>query len=177
MINNGIQYKIRSLLIFCFSFSVLITGCQQGSQQEYDLTEETAAGMKVMPFLMFSGDNHGKAEEAVDFYLSFFEDSAITSKEWYGENEGGEPGTIKIITFTIADVAFMAFNSPADHPFNFTPSISFFVSFTDESRLDTAYAKLSEEGTVLMAAGDYGFSRKFGWVEDRYGISWQLNME
>lgn len=60
--------------------------------------------------------------------------------------------------------------------FTFTPAVSLFVECADEAELDEAYAKLSEDGAVLMPLGNHGFSRKFGWVNDRFGVSWQLNL-
>ncbi|MCA9071131.1 MAG: VOC family protein, partial [Planctomycetaceae bacterium] len=56
------------------------------------------------------------------------------------------------------------------------PSMSMFVDCADEDEIDTLFAKLSSGGGVMMPLGDYGFSRKFAWVTDRYGVSWQLNL-
>lgn len=64
--------------------------------------------------------------------------------------------------------------SPAKHAFTFTPSVSLFVGCADEAELDKALAALSEGGGVLMPPNNYGFSRKFTWVNDRFGVSWQL---
>ncbi len=61
------------------------------------------------------------------------------------------------------------------HDFTFTPSISLFVKCDSEEELETLYEKLSEGGEVAMPLDDYGFSTKFGWVQDRFGVSWQLN--
>ena len=60
--------------------------------------------------------------------------------------------------------------------FTFTPAISLFVECEDEAELDTAFARLSDGGAALMPPGDYGFSRKFAWLADRFGVSWQLNL-
>ena len=62
------------------------------------------------------------------------------------------------------------------HDFGFTPSVSLFVECQDEAELEKLFAELSGEGRVLMPLGDYGFSRRFGWCNDRYGVSWQLNL-
>jgi len=70
----------------------------------------------------------------------------------------------------------MAFDSPAPHNFTFTPAISLFVTCETEEELGRLYAALLEDGEVAMPLGEYGFSRRFGWVVDRFGVSWQLNL-
>lgn len=62
------------------------------------------------------------------------------------------------------------------HAFDFTPSMSLFVEMDDAQALDTAFARLSEGGNVLMPLDDYGFSPRFGWLVDRFGLSWQLSL-
>ena len=70
----------------------------------------------------------------------------------------------------------MCIDSPAKHAFTFTPSISIFVNCLDEAEQQRAFDKLSEGGGVLMALANYGFSAKFDWITDRFGVSWQLNL-
>ncbi|QDU58934.1 VOC family protein [Aeoliella mucimassa] len=127
---------------------------------------------RVTPFLMFEG----QAEEAMKLYLSLFPDAAIESVEKYGPDEMGKPGTVKLASFTLAGQRVMCIDSPADHDFTFTPSMSLFVDCEDEPQLEKLFAELSKEGKVMMPLGDYGFSQKFGWVSDRFGVSWQLNL-
>ncbi len=67
-------------------------------------------------------------------------------------------------------------DSYAKHEFTFTPSISLFVDFASGEELDSAFAKLANEGRVFMPLDNYGFSRRFGWCSDRFGVSWQLNL-
>ncbi|ALX48509.1 VOC family protein [Lentibacillus amyloliquefaciens] len=128
---------------------------------------------KVTPFLMFQD---GKAEEAMNFYTSLIEDSAITSIVRYGADEGGEEGTVMQASFTLKGREFMCIDSVPIHNFNFTPSFSIFLTCESEEELDRLYEKFLEDGEALMPLDDYGFSKKFGWVNDRYGISWQLNL-
>lgn len=128
---------------------------------------------KVIPFLMFQD---GKAEEAMNYYTSLIEDSQITSIVRYGTNEVGDEGTVMQATFTLKGQEFMCIDSNVKHQFSFTPSFSIFVICNTEEELDNLYQKLNEGGQVLMPLNDYGFSKKFGWLNDRFGVSWQLNL-
>lgn len=128
---------------------------------------------KVTTFLMFQG---GKAEEAMAFYVSLFPGSAIERIDRYGPEGPGAEGSVKTASFTLAGREYLAIDSPMPHAFGFTPSISLFVDFDNAEELDAAHARLSEGGGVLMPLGDYGFSRRFAWVNDRFGVSWQLNL-
>lgn len=128
---------------------------------------------KVTPFLMFQ---NGYAEEAMNFYTSLIEDSAITNIVRYGANESGDEGTVMQATFTLKGQEFMCIDSNVKHQFDFTPSFSIFLTCDTEEELEFIYGKLSEGGQALMPLGDYGFSKKFGWLNDRFGVSWQLNL-
>ena len=127
---------------------------------------------KATPFLMFQGC---KAVEAMDFYTSLIEDSQITSIARYGANEAGEEGTVREAVFTVKGQEFMCIDSPIEHQFSFTPSFSIFVTCDNEEEIDHLFQTLSEGGKVLMPLDNYGFSKKFGWINDRFGVSWQLN--
>lgn len=128
---------------------------------------------KVTPFLMFQ---NGNAEEAMNFYTSIIEDSEITSIVRYGANEAGQEGTVMQATFTLKGQEFMCIDSHIKHSFSFTPSFSIFVTCITEEELDNLYEKLNEGGQEFMPLNDYGFSKKFGWLNDRFGVSWQLNL-
>ncbi len=126
----------------------------------------------VTPFLMFEG----AAEEAATLYVSLFRDSSIRSIERYRPGEGGPEGGVKQCHFTVAGQPLRCFDSPVKHAFTFTPSVSLFVDCESEAELDAAFATLSAGGKVMMPPGNYGFSAKFAWVSDRFGVSWQLNL-
>lgn len=126
----------------------------------------------AIPQLMFVGD----AEAAMRLYVSLFPDSEVTAIERYGAEAGGREGTVQRATFTVAGRAFACIDSEPVHDFTFTPSFSIFVECEDEAELERAFAALSEGGSVLMPLDGYGFSRRFGWVNDRFGVSWQLNL-
>lgn len=128
---------------------------------------------KVTPFLMFQD---GKAEEAMNYYTSLIEDSEITNIVRYGADESGDEGTVMQATFTLKGQEFMCIDSNVKHEFTFTPAFSIFVTCDSEEELDTLYQKLSEDGQELMPLGDYGFSKKFGWINDHFGVSWQINL-
>jgi predicted 3-demethylubiquinone-9 3-methyltransferase (glyoxalase superfamily) len=121
----------------------------------------------VTPFLMFEG----RAEEAMNFYVSLFRGAKIEMLERYADG-----GKVKRAKISLAGQTIMVSDSPIKHAFTFTPSSSLFVECEDEAEIDRLFAALSESGQVLMPLAAYGFSRKFGWINDRFGESWQLNL-
>ncbi|MFC3572014.1 VOC family protein [Streptomyces yaanensis] len=132
----------------------------------------TATPQKITTFLMFEG----KAEEAMTFYTSLFDDAGIIDVSRYGADAPGEEGTVQHATFSLAGQRFMCIDSATKHDFGFTPAVSLYVQCEDEAEIDRLYAALAEHGAELMPLGSYGFSTKFGWVNDRFGVSWQLNL-
>lgn len=70
----------------------------------------------------------------------------------------------------------MCIDSPVRHNFSFTPSMSIFVDCDNEAELEKAFKQLSAGGEVLMPLDNYAFSAKFGWLTDRFAVSWQLNL-
>lgn len=127
---------------------------------------------KVTTFLMFEG----VATEAMNLYVSVFGGSEIRQVERYGPGEQGAEGTVKRASFTLAGQEFLCIDSPIKHGFSFTPSISLFVECESDAEFEAAFSRLSEGGSVLMPVDNYGFSTKFGWLSDRFGVSWQLNL-
>lgn len=125
----------------------------------------------MLPFVMFQG---GAGRAALDFWVGTVPDSRIESLEPFGPGEPGPEGTIKRAVVVIAGQRVMAHDSFITHGFDFTPSFSFFVTCADEAEIDRLFVALGEGGGILMPLGDYGWSRKFGWVADRFGVSWQL---
>jgi predicted 3-demethylubiquinone-9 3-methyltransferase (glyoxalase superfamily) len=125
----------------------------------------------VATFLMFTG----RCEEAIALYTSLISNSAIEGITRWGPGGPGKEGSVMRAAFTLNGVEYLATDSPAVHAFDFTPSMSIFVECGDEAELDRVFAALSEGGKTLMPLGNYGFSRKFGWCNDRFGVSWQIN--
>src|SRR4029450_11211668 len=109
----------------------------------------------------------GQAREAAEWYASLVPGSSIGRVV---ENEGGGA----TVCFTLGGRGFIAFDSPVQHGFGFTPSMSVFVRCDDEEQVRRLFDQLADGGKVTMPLGDYGFSSCFGWTVDRYGVSWQV---
>jgi predicted 3-demethylubiquinone-9 3-methyltransferase (glyoxalase superfamily) len=127
---------------------------------------------KITPFLWF---DH-QAEEAANFYTSIFKNSKIKLITHYGPEgakaSGSEEGSVMTVVFKLEDQEFVALNGGSE--FEITPAISFYVNCETEQEIDTLWEKLSEGGTVLMQLNKYPFSEKFGWLKDKFGVTWQL---
>lgn len=123
-----------------------------------------AKQQKITPFLWFDG----KAEDAANFYTSIFKNSKVTG------TMPGPDGSVMSATFQLNGHEFMALN--AGPMFKFSPAISFFVTCETEQEIDDLWRKLSPGGKVLMELDKYPFSEKYGWLEDKFGLSWQLSV-
>lgn len=130
---------------------------------------------KISPFLWFDT----QAEEAMTFYTSIFDNSRIVYIKRYpvgvpiGPMEGME-GRVLHGEFELAGQRFFALDGGP--VFKFNPAISFFVSCTTEAQCDALWEKLADGGSVLMPLQAHPFSAKFGWLADKYGLSWQLSV-
>lgn len=127
---------------------------------------------KIKPCLWFDQ----QAEEAAGFYVSLFDNSKIGSVSRYSEssaNASGQPkGSAMVVEFELDGQQFMGLNG-GPH-FKFTPATSFFVHCEDEKEIDVLWKKLGDKGSVLMPLDNYPFADKYGWLQDRFGLSWQL---
>ena len=103
---------------------------------------------KVTTHLMFTGS----AEEAMTLYVSLFGDSEVTQIERYGPGEMGPEGSVKRADFVLAGREFLCIDSPVEHAFTFTPSMSLFVECESEAELEAAFARLSDGGECAHAA-------------------------
>ncbi len=133
----------------------------------------------ITPSLWFDG----VAAEAAEFYTGLFDDGKVTSTEYYPtdglpEFQAQMAGKELTVSFTIGGLEVIAINAGPE--FSFTPAASFMVNFDpssdDDARahLDELWAALSDGGSALMPLGEYPFSPHYGWITDRYGLSWQL---
>jgi predicted 3-demethylubiquinone-9 3-methyltransferase (glyoxalase superfamily) len=123
--------------------------------------------------LMFQG----QAEEAIDLYISVLPDTVVEEVERVGADDHGVPGSVSLARLRIGDQLVRIFDSPVEHDFTFTPSTSLVVEFDEAAAVDAAFAGLAEGGQVLMPLDAYPFSPHFGWVADRFGVSWQLGVK
>ena len=113
---------------------------------------------KITPFLWFDG----RAEEAMNFYVSIFKNSQVTSISRYGAEGPGLKGTVMSVTFKLAGQDFFALNGGPE--FTFSPAISFFVNCETQEEIDELWEKLSAGGERLQC----------GWLKDKFGVSWQI---
>lgn len=126
----------------------------------------------LCPFLMFEG---GVGAAAIELYKAAFAEVEDVGRElWQGPP--GEAGHIKLARLRIFGTEVRISDTAFAHGFGFTPSLSLFVDLPDETALERAVKVLGAGGAVLMAPGNYGFSQRFCWLNDRFGVSWQLNL-
>jgi len=133
-------------------------------------------GPTITTFLMFSGAQYGKAEEAIRFYIAAFPDSKLEYLRRHGSGEQVPAGELQRASFTLAGQRFMATESQGDDRFAFTPAFSLYVRCRTAEELNRLYDRLSEGGKVHMPLGAYRSTPLFVWFEDRYGVSWQLEL-
>jgi predicted 3-demethylubiquinone-9 3-methyltransferase (glyoxalase superfamily) len=138
--------------------------------------------VSIVPHLWFDRE----AAEAAAFYASLLPDSRVTSVAPIpADTPSGPEGSVDVVEFTLFGQPFMAIS--AGPLFRFNPAISFLVNFDplffgsestrDEKarrELDEVWEALAEGGKALIEIGEYPFSRRYGWIQDRYGLSWQL---
>lgn len=122
---------------------------------------------------MFQG---GVGRAAVELYTGLFEDGEVLDLDLYPAGGPAPEGTIMRGRFRIAGQEFYVSDSFIDHEFGFTPSLSIWIEAESGERQDALVAALSEGGATLMPLDNYGFSSRFAWVNDRYGVSWQINL-
>ncbi|MBQ24711.1 VOC family protein [Alcanivorax sp.] len=122
--------------------------------------------------LMFQG----RANAALDLYDSAIPAFELLNRTVYGPDEMGETGQVKAAWFRVGNVRVHCFDSPVPHDFDFTPSTSLCLALKHEQAVTDTFEKLADGGTVLMPLDSYDFNPWFGWVQDRFGVSWQLSV-
>ena len=129
----------------------------------FDATGEMT--QRIVPTLMFVGNNNGKAEEAIDFYTSTFHNTHIEDIYRYGEDaRPDDESNIMHATFTLEGLKFAAMDSAREHDFNFNEAISIMVHCRDQEEIDYYWDKLSAVPEAEQC----------GWLKDKYGVSWQI---
>jgi predicted 3-demethylubiquinone-9 3-methyltransferase (glyoxalase superfamily) len=124
------------------------------------------AMQKITPFLMFTGKQYGKAEEAMNFYTSLFDHSGIIHLERYGPAEEEFEGTVKHARFSINEQEFIATDSNTGNELSFTPALSFVIKCETQQEIDHFWDHLTQGGDDQ--------AQQCGWLQDKYGISWQI---
>lgn len=139
--------------------------------------------MKTTTFLTFVNEQCGKAEEAMNFYISLFPNSKVDKVINFADGEpGGTPELIKYAEFSLNGTPYILSENNYKHAWSFSPGISILVECYSDDEITTLFEQLSSnQGKVLMPLdhydlGEYAFGKKFGWCEDRYGISWQVRL-
>ncbi|MEM9065326.1 MAG: VOC family protein [Planctomycetota bacterium] len=132
----------------------------------------------IKPFLMYQ---KADCEEAMNFYIDAFATGQILSMTKYGKDSEYPEGTVERATFELGTASgdtltLMAIDSPPMHKFDFTPSSSLFVEVKDEAEFDGLIGKLAEGGEYLLPVDKYPWGQKFAWFNDRFGVSWQVNL-
>lgn len=126
---------------------------------------------KIATFLMFEG----QAEEAMNFYVSLFDNAHVEHIVRYQAGQPGKEGTIMLAKFSLNGHPFMCIDSPAPHAFTFTPAMSLYIDCESDAEIEKLFKALSEGGNILMPLSAYPFSKKYSWLSDKFGVSWQLS--
>src|SRR5882724_885643 len=120
---------------------------------------------KITPHLWFDKE----AREATEWYVSLFPGSKITNVTKLKDMPSGDSD---LVSFELAGQPFMAIS--AGPLFKFNPSVSFHIKCGTTQEVDAIWERLSPGGKILMPLDKYPFSERYGWVEDKYGVSWQI---
>jgi predicted 3-demethylubiquinone-9 3-methyltransferase (glyoxalase superfamily) len=120
---------------------------------------------KITPHLWFDKE----AKQAAEFYVSTFPNSRIKSTTTLHNTPSD---SVDVVTFELSGLEFQAIS--AGPLFKFNPSVSFHVKCSTKEEVDIIWNKLSQGGQVLMELGSYPFSERYGWLNDKYGLSWQI---
>ena len=142
------------------------------NQLESDINHVNVMPPKAATHLMFAGE----ASAALELYAEVFPNFRVEHNERYGIGDAGPPGSVRRADVLFGEHRIIVIDSPVKHAFTFTPAMSLFVDCESAAALDAAFAQLSKSGQVFMPIANYGFSQRFGWCADRFGVSWQLNL-
>jgi predicted 3-demethylubiquinone-9 3-methyltransferase (glyoxalase superfamily) len=130
---------------------------------------------QAVPFVTFQPSRGQKADEAMETYLEIFADGRVILDNRYGPDGPGEEGTVIMAEIEIAGQRLRFSDSFVEHEWDLTPAVSLMVDCESAEELERIFTALSDRGTVFMPIDDYGFG-PFGWVGDRFGLTWQLGL-
>ncbi len=120
-------------------------------------------GLKITPSMLFTGKQFGRAEEAVKFYSSVFENSSTDVMMHYPDGDANA-GKVMFSEFKIEDYPVIAMDGPGEHDYTFNEGVSFVVNCDTQEEIDHYWNKLTEGGSESMC----------GWLKDKFGVSWQI---
>ncbi|HBH53150.1 MAG TPA: VOC family protein [Planctomycetaceae bacterium] len=126
----------------------------------------------VTTMLMFAG----RAAQALQHYVEVIPGAELKDVQFFSAGEQGAEGSVKSSRLILQGHELRAFDSPVRHEFGFTPAVSLFIDCVDRDEFERCFQGLSKGGQTLMPPGNYGFSRWFGWCNDQFGVSWQVNL-
>jgi predicted 3-demethylubiquinone-9 3-methyltransferase (glyoxalase superfamily) len=121
-------------------------------------------GQVFTPTFMFTGEQKGNAEKAIEYYTSIFPNSSLVGILRYGPNDNDEQGNIKHAQFTLHNQVFMAMDSGITNSFGFNEAVSLVVECKDQTEIDQYWNQLSKGGS----------EGRCGWLKDQFGVSWQI---
>ena len=124
---------------------------------------------KITTFLMFNDQ-----AEAIHLYTSLFEDSEILTMVKYDEDGPGTPGTVQHSIFTLNGQVFMAIDANNGEELPMNPAMSLYVTVKDAMEMERLFSGLKKEGAILMPKTEMPPFREFAWVQDKFGVSFQL---
>ncbi|WP_159618199.1 VOC family protein [Ruania rhizosphaerae] len=128
--------------------------------------------MHATPFLTFPPGGSWGAADAMNAYVDLFGGHIVTDRR-RGADEPGEEGSVLMAEFVVAGQRFRCSDSAVAHEWTFTPAVSVWVDCASREEQQHVFTTLAREGKQHMPLDDYGFG-PFGWVEDRFGVNWQL---
>lgn len=126
----------------------------------------------IMPFLTFNGE----AEEALEYYQEVFKEAEVKMLNRYDE-DSDMAGKVLQGAISIQDQLIMVNDINASEEFKFTPSMSFLIECLTRDEIELYYRKLKKKGAIQVPLDDYGNRTFFAWVQDQFGVSWQLNFK
>ncbi len=130
----------------------------------WQLMLDHVSGDKVYPNMMFTGDNNGKAAEAIEYYTSIFPDSKTVRVSPYGEGGADTAEHLSYAQFQLCNQAYGAMDSSHMHAFQFNEGVSHLIIADSQEEIDYYWDHLTQGGKP----------GKCGWLQDRYGVSWQV---
>ncbi|WP_020006806.1 VOC family protein [Salinicoccus albus] len=125
----------------------------------------------VTPYLTFQGN----AKEAMAFYTRVFDDAELRFLQEYDESVPEMAGKVMQGVIRIHDLLLMVTDSKVPAEFAFSPSMSFLIECQSLQEIEKYYLKLKKKGAIHVPLDEYGAADRFAWVQDKFGVTWQLN--